>query len=249
MGIVNITPDSFSDGGRYGDADSAVRHALDLVEQGADIIDLGAQSTRPGYSEVSQKEEWRRVEPVLSALCGKIDVPISVDTYFPSVAAKSVDNGADIINDVSGVIHPDMADIVSSSGCGWVVMHNGSGGVQQVGDFFRSAVHQCEQFGVRADQICLDMGIGFGKTADQGAQLISNIKSYRLDGYPLLMGCSRKRVIGEISGQACASERIYGNIAADTVAILCGVDIIRLHDVKNEKQGISAAQELAKWIR
>ncbi|MGN0531563.1 MAG: dihydropteroate synthase [Eubacterium sp.] len=249
MGIVNVTPDSFSDGGNYFLPEDAVAHAMELVTDGADIIDLGAQSTRPGYQEISPDEEWGRLEPVITQLRNKTDLPISVDTYFSSVAKRCIDAGADIINDVSGIINPDMAQAVADSGCGWVIMHNGDGGCPQVKEFFEHSVKECRNLGIDSSQICLDMGIGFGKTVEQNIDLIANIPQYRLGGYPVLLGCSKKRVIGALSGQQQASQRVYGNIAADTVAVLGGVDIIRLHDVKNERQGILTAQELAKWIR
>lgn len=249
MGIVNVTPDSFSDGGNYCDSDVAVAHALELAEQGADILDLGAQSTRPGYVEISPEEEWARLEPVLTELRARTNCPISVDTYFPFVAQKAVNAGADIINDVSGVFNEEMANIVKNTGAGWVIMHNGDGGVDEICRFFASIADKCRDYGISSDRICFDMGIGFGKTYEQNLELIANVDKYKMADYPILLGTSRKRVIGASSEQPVASERVYGNISADTVAILGGVDIIRLHDVKNERQGILTAQELKKWIR
>ncbi len=249
MGIVNVTPDSFSDGGKWFDSQTAVEHALQLVDDGADIIDLGAQSTRPGYNEISPEEEWSRLEGVIAKLVEKTDIPISVDTYFPYVAERAVECGADIINDVSGIISQDMSQIIKKTGCGWIIMHNGSGGVDEVKTFFEKSVEQCRIFGVDDSCLCFDMGIGFGKSYEQNLELISNVKSYKMKNFPLLLGTSRKRVIGKSSNQSVASERVYGNIAADTAAIFGGADIIRIHDVKNEKQGILVAQELKKWIR
>lgn len=249
MGIVNVTPDSFSDGGKWYGADNAVNHALQLVDDGADILDFGAQSTRPGYTEISPEEEWSRLERVLPRVREKIDIPISVDTYFPQVAQKAIDAGADIINDVSGVFNEDIAQIVKDTGCGWVIMHNGSGGCKEVKTFFEDITEKCRRFSIESNQLCLDMGIGFGKDYEQNLELIANIPDYKIQGYPLLLGTSRKRVIGTSSGQSDPAQRVYGNIAADTTAILGGTDIIRIHDVKNEKQGILTAQELKKWIR
>lgn len=249
MGIVNVTPDSFSDGGKWYGADNAVNHALQLVDDGADILDFGAQSTRPGYTEISPEEEWSRLERVLSRVREKIDIPISVDTYFPQVAQKAIDAGADIINDVSGVFNEDIAQIVKDTGCGWVIMHNGSGGCKEVKTFFEDITEKCRRFSIESNQLCLDMGIGFGKDYEQNLELIANVPDYKIQGYPLLLGTSRKRVIGTSSGQSDPAQRVYGNIAADTTAILGGTDIIRIHDVKNEKQGILTAQELKKWIR
>ena len=249
MGIVNITPDSFSDGGDYASPETAVAHALQLLEEGADILDLGAQSTRPGYTEIPPEEEWARLAPVLTALRAKTNAPLSVDTYFPAVAEKALAAGADIINDVSGRVQPAMAKLVAATGCGWVLMHNGAGGTDEVRAFFDASSAASEALGVKAQQLCFDMGIGFGKTEEQNLELIANIPLYKKENAPLLLGVSRKRVIGSISRQQNPKERLYGNIAADTAAILGGADIIRLHDIKNEKQGIAAAGEIKKWIK
>ncbi len=244
MGIVNITPDSFSDGGCWFSEEDAVKHALQLIEDGADIIDLGAQSTRPGYEEIPAEEEWARLEPVLKTLRSLTDKPISVDTYFPYTAKKAIENGADIINDVGGKLESETAELINSSGAGWVVMHNGPGGVKEVKEFFEKAITVCNK-----KQLCLDMGIGFGKTYEENLELIGNVKKYRIEGVPLLLGVSRKRVIGAASGEEEPEKRTYGNIAADTAAILSGADIIRIHDVKNEIKGIRTADEIKKWIR
>ncbi|MCM1114849.1 MAG: dihydropteroate synthase [Clostridium sp.] len=248
MGIVNVTPDSFSDGGDHFDVDSAVSCAIELEQQGADIIDIGGQSTRPNHIPVSDKEEWSRLEPVLKALQGKITVPISVDTYYPYVAEKALKYGVDIINDVSGIISPDMAKIVKNEGCGWILMHNGAGSPRDVKHFFDNSVKACSELGVNYSQLCLDMGIGFGKSYEENMILLTHIKEYKLQDFPLLLGTSRKRVIGQGSYQDNPKERVYGNIAVDTIAVLDGADIIRLHDVKNEKQGILMAQNLKQFI-
>ena len=244
MGIINVTPDSFSDGGDYFDSSDAVERAMKMLEQGADILDFGAQSTRPGHTPVSANEEISRLENVISKVREKTDAVISVDTYFPEVAKKVLEWGADIINDVSGKINPDMAQLIKKSGAGWVIMHNGAGGIDEVKDFFKKSAAECDKIGINKNQICFDMGIGFGKSRPQDLELISNIKEYKLSGYPLLLGTSRKRVIGEYSHQAEPKNRVYGNIAADTVAVLGGADIFRIHDVKNEKQGIYMAYAL-----
>ncbi len=246
MGIVNVTPDSFSDGGDFFDSDIAVEHAIELLEQGADILDFGAQSTRPGHIPVSADEEIKRLERVIKSVREKTNAPISVDTYFPQVAKRVIEWGADIINDVSGVINPDMAEIIKESGAGWVIMHNGEGGINEVRSFFENSVAECDTLGVEQSQICFDMGIGFGKSRPQDLELIAGVREYKLDSYPLLLGTSRKRVIGEYSLQSEPKKRIYGNIAADTTAILGGVDILRVHDVENEKQGIYMAFALKK---
>ncbi|MCD7872598.1 MAG: dihydropteroate synthase [Clostridiales bacterium] len=249
MGIINVTPDSFSDGGDNFDFEKAAENAVKMQNEGADIIDFGAQSTRPGYTLISANEEWRRLEPVFKEIKGKINIPVSVDTFYPQVAEKAIQNGADIINDVSGIVSKGMAEIIKKTGAGWIIMHNGEGDIQDVKEFFDKSVKEAENFGINKNQICLDMGIGFGKTREQDMSLISNIKLYKKEGFPLLLGTSRKRVIKAGSGQENPKERIYGNIAADTAAIFSGVDIIRIHDVKNEKQGIFMADALKKALK
>lgn len=249
MGIVNVTPDSFSDGGDHFSTESAVKCALQMEKDGADIIDLGAQSTRPGYTPITPEEEWSRLEPVLKALNGKLTAPVSIDTFFPYVAEKALTNGADIINDVSGVLSKEMAEIVVKWRAGWIIMHNGEGDVAKVGEFLKNAAKELMSLGVEKSQLCFDMGIGFGKTRAQDMSLIANIKKYKLPDFPLLLGTSRKRVIKEGSGQENPKERIYGNIAADTAAIFGGADIVRLHDVAHEKQGIYMADALKKYLK
>lgn len=248
MGIVNVTPDSFSDGGDHFSPADAVDCALRLEAEGADIIDIGGQSTRPGHTPVNDTEEWSRLEPVLKALDGKLSVPVSVDTYYPLVAEKALEAGADIINDVSGVISQKMAEIVRFYRAGWILMHNGAGSPDDIRVFFENSISECEKAGVDKSQLCLDMGIGFGKNYEENMYLLANAGRYKIDGFPLLLGTSRKRVIGQGSEQDNPKERIYGNIAADTAAILGGVNIIRVHDVKNEKQGILMAQNMKGFI-
>lgn len=249
MGIVNVTPDSFSDGGDHFSVEDAVECALALEKDGADMIDIGAQSTRPGHIPVSDEEEWQRLELVLTALKGRLSVPVSVDTYYPLVAEKALKSGVDIINDVSGVISKEMAEIVKKEHAGWIIMHNGPGTPEDIKAFFEKSVDECEKLGIDKEQLCLDMGIGFGKDYDENMTLLTNVCEYKMDGYPLLLGTSRKRVIGQGSNQENPKERVYGNIAADTAAVFGGVDIIRLHDVKNEKQGILMAQNMKGYVR
>ena len=248
MGILNVTPDSFSDGGDYFFTEDAVSRALALEKDGADMIDIGGQSTRPGHTPVSDKEEWSRLEPVLTALNGVLTVPVSVDTYYPSVAEKALRSGADIINDVSGILSGKMAEIIRKTGAGWIIMHNGHGAPCDVKKFFEKAAEDCIFLGIDQSQICFDMGIGFDKDYDENMRLLANVEKYKISGYPLLLGTSRKRVIGQGSSQPEPKKRTYGNIAADTAAIFGGADIIRIHDVKNEKQGILMAQNMKGYV-
>lgn len=247
MGIINVTPDSFSDGGEFFNADRALHRAITLQENGADIIDIGGQSTKPDSIRITAEEEWRRLKNVLNAIRGKISVPISVDTFYPEVAERASQAGADIINDVSGVVTPAMAGIVQKTGCGWIITHNSAGTPEEIKEFFTNSATACVfDYNIKKAQLCFDPGIGFGKSYEEDITLISNVDKYRLNAFPLLIGVSRKRVIGRGSGQNIPNERIYGNIAADTIAICGGANIIRLHDVMNEKQGIRMADELKK---
>ena len=249
MGIVNITPDSFSDGGNYFNSENAVNHALEMINDGANIIDLGAQSTRPGYEEIPPEEEWERLKPVLTQLREKTDIPISVDTYFPYVAQKALFCGADIINDVSGIINPEMAQLIKKTGAGWVITHNAAGKSAEVEKFFKAAAEKCADYNIEKNQLCFDMGIGFGKNYEDNLELIANIGKYKPKDFPLLIGLSRKRVIAQASNQKEPEKRIYGNIAAHTAAIFGGVDIIRVHDIESEIQGVKTAEEIKKWIK
>ena len=194
MGIVNVTPDSFSDGGDWLDPATALTHARALEAQGADILDIGGHSTRPGHTPVTDKEEWARLKPVLSVLCKETALPVSVDTYYPYVAAQALRCGAQIINDVSGVVNPEMADVVCRYGAGWVIMHAGPGTPADVKAFFTDSVTACRALGVQDSQICLDMGIGFGKNFQQDLALIANIPQYKMAGFPLLLGLADKGI-------------------------------------------------------
>lgn len=247
MAIINVTPDSFSDGGKNFSPQNALESAVEAQENGADIIDFGAQSTRPGYKKISPAEEWQRLEPVLKLVKGKITIPISVDTFYPYVAEKAAELGADIINDVSGDVNSEMAQAVIKSGCGWIITFSQDGAEKEAREFFEKSAAAAVGFGVKKESICFDPGIGFSKTREQDYRLIANIADYRPAQYPFLLGTSRKRVIGEGSAQPDPEKRVFGNIAADTAAILGGVNIIRLHDVKNEKQGILMADALKKY--
>lgn len=254
MGILNITPDSFSDGGLFFHEDHAVNHALEMVKQGADIIDIGGQSTRPGHTEISAVEEWHRLESVLLKLRDTVDVPISVDTYFPFVAQKALQSGASIINDVSGEINTEMAEIVKSHNAGWVIMHDGGGDadtvakseniLKDVDDFFKSALKKCMELGVKKEQICFDPGIGFGKTHEQNLTLLRELRSVKQIGIPLLTGASRKRVVGMATGEKDPSKRTAGSVVCHALAVAGGTDIVRVHDVHCESQGAKMADAL-----
>lgn len=236
MGILNITPDSFSDGGRYYNLDDAVKHAHYIEDAGADILDIGAQSTRPGHIPVTPEEEIRRFSNLLKEIKGNIKIPISIDTYYPKSAQAALELGVSIINDVSGRVNPDMAEIVRQSGAGWILMHNGSPSADAA-----SSVHEglacmagrAEELGVNKSQICLDPGIGFGKDDYmQNIELVRRTSDVKLGGYAYLVGLSRKRFVGEATGVIIADQRDVGTAVANTAAIIGGADIIRVHNVE-----------------
>ncbi len=261
MGILNVTPDSFSDGGRFFDPERAVRRAAQIREEGADILDIGAQSTRPGHIPVSPEEEWRRLEPVLKALKGVAGLPISVDTYYPQVARRALGSGAAIINDVSGRIHPEMFGVVAEYGAGYIAMHTGRGGdadrlaeypygvTADVRQFFADVCRELQRCGVAQDHICLDPGIGFGKTQEQNLELLRDFSQVRINGCALLAGASRKRVVAIPSGERDPMRRMPGTLAAHTVAIAGGADIIRVHDVRQSVQAARVADAIYRTGR
>lgn len=252
MGIVNITPDSFSDGGDFAEAGRAIERARAFDRMGVDIIDLGAQSTRPGAEPITAETEWQRLQPVLQGLGRLEHAVLSVDTFFPQVAEAALQNGVQIINDVSGVVSPQMADVVKHYHAGWILMHRGgeesSHILEDVHRFFEEAAEKAQAFGVPKESLCLDMGIGFGKTREQDLQLIANVAAYKLSGYPLLFAASRKRVIGYAGGEAEPKKRTPGNIAADTAAILGGADIVRMHDPAGQMQAVRMAGAIRKRV-
>ncbi|MEG1436805.1 MAG: dihydropteroate synthase, partial [Oscillospiraceae bacterium] len=241
MGVLNVTPDSFSDGGLWTDTEEAVLHAMTMQNEGADIIDIGAQSTRPGSKTLSAQEEIARLEPMWDKLIKSVSVPVSVDTYYPQVAEFALENGASIINDVSGKFNPDMAEIVNKHNSGWIIMHTGGGtslepatysnGVtSDVKDFFIMMKERASAFGIDVMQLCFDMGIGFGKSNDDNLSLIRNVKKLKTNDVALLTALSRKRVIGNATGEQDAKNRLFGTIAANTAAISGKTDFIRVHD-------------------
>lgn len=243
MGIVNVTPDSFSDGGKWNDPAAAVEHALQLEEQGADILDVGGQSTRPGYTPISAQEEWERLSPVLDQLVELSRVPISVDTFYPEVARLSLQAGVDIINDVTGFRDPEMYELAAQCGCGCVIMHD-QPGFDAILPFFKDRRAKAEEYGIKADRLCFDPGIGFGKTYEENLRVLRELSALIEPDCAMLVGASRKRVIGMPCGNPPFAERMPGTIAAHTVAILGGADIVRVHDVKEAVQAARVADAI-----
>ncbi len=249
MGILNVTPDSFSDGGEFFIAEKATDHAISMKNDGADIIDIGAVSTRPGSSSVSVSEEICRLAPVLRNLV-KTDIIISVDTFNPGTAEFALENGAHIINDVSGVFNPAMADVIKRYGAGWVMTHTCNvpsgesveypdGVVNAVKDFFDSFVADCKKYGIAKERICLDAGFGFAKNTKDNVELLKNLEKVIRPDVAFMTALSRKRFIGELTETENPSDRVVGTVVADLIATAKGSDILRVHDVKETVQSVT----------
>ena len=256
MGIVNVTPDSFSDGGQFAAEDAAVSHALDLVQQGAELLDIGGESTRPGALPVSEAEELRRVIPVIERLAAQVNVPLSIDTMKPAVARAALAVGASIVNDVAANRNDDaMRRVVAETGAGYVAMHmqgfpqtmqaqpTYSDVARDVEVFFDDRMRRLNAVGVSVDQVVFDVGIGFGKTLEHNLQLLAALRSFTKLGRPLLLGVSRKSFIGALSG-AGVDERLPGSLAATCLAVESGVQIIRTHDVAETVQAVRMAEAI-----
>lgn len=237
MGILNVTPDSFSDGGEYIKLDSALKKAREMVEHGADIIDIGGESTRPGYQPVDALDEINRVVPVIEKLSKELNVPISVDTSKALVAEKAVMAGACIVNDVWGLQRdPAMAEVVSKYGAGVVMMHNSDSKEYKdlMGDiirFLRKSIEIAEKAGIRRESMVIDPGVGFGKTLEHNLEVMRRMKELNTLDLPVLLGTSRKSLIGNIL-ELPVGERLEGTAATITLGIANGADIVRVHDVK-----------------
>ena len=256
VGIVNVTPDSFSDGGKFLDRGAAVAHALELVAQGAEILDIGGESTRPGAQPVDEKEELRRVIPVIEELAAKTGVALSIDTTKPGVARAALVAGASIVNDIAG--GREDAGIwrcVAEFSAGYIAMHALGQPhampatpaydevVREVGEFFARRLDQLAAAGVSPSQVVLDPGIGFGKAPRHNLQLLANLDEFSGCGRPLLVGVSRKSFIGKISG-ANLNERLPASLACATLAVESGVQFIRAHDVKETIQAVRMAEAI-----
>jgi len=243
MGILNVTPDSFSDGGKFLEPDAARARAETLVLEGADIIDVGGESTRPGAEPLSAEEEWQRVGPVLAALGNATAAPISIDTYKSATARKALESGAKIVNDVWGFQKgSEMAHVVADFEAGAVLMHNRERAdasldiVEDVIAFLSRSVETALKAGVKPDRIVLDPGVGFGKTAEQSAEVITRLSAVKALGFPVLLGASRKRFIGHMLGIENPVERLNGTLGAHLAAATNGADIIRAHDIKAHRE-------------
>ena len=258
MGVLNVTPDSFSDGGRFLEKDRAVEQGIRMAEAGADIIDVGGESTRPFSEPVSADEEMNRVIPVIESLSREINIPISIDTYKSVVAREALSAGASIINDITALRgDPEMAGLASRQGVPVILMHmKGTPSDMQknptyddlmgeIISFLMESARMAISHGIKKDMIIVDPGIGFGKTFDHNLQIIKELGQLKGTGYPVLIGPSRKAFIGEITGRP-PSERDVGTISAIVAGILNGADIVRVHNVEMAKDAVAVADAIKR---
>jgi len=257
MGILNMTPDSFSDGGRFDGLEAALSHARTMIDEGASIIDIGGESTRPGALPISAEEEIQRTMPVIHALRREWGGLISIDTMKAAVAKAALQAGADIVNDVSGLTaDPEMIRVCADSHCGVIVMHmlgtpadmqNAPRYEDVVGDvlaFFRERVSTLTQAGIAAERLCFDPGIGFGKTQEHNLALLRDLKHLAPSGYPLLLGVSRKSFIGKITGAELPADRDHATIALTAIARMHGIMLHRVHEVRGNVAALRVAEAL-----
>jgi dihydropteroate synthase len=259
MGVINTTPDSFSDDGLYESPEKAIEEGIRMAEEGADILDIGGESSRPGSDPVTLEEELKRVIPVVRGLSAKLSLPISVDTMKADVARKALDEGAEIINDISSMQNdPGMAKTISDYRAAIVLMHmRGTPKVMQKGNlsyrsvpgdmiaFLKERIEKAQSAGINQNRIIVDPGIGFGKTPTDNMRLIRYLEDFKMLGMPILVGVSRKSFIGHITGGS-PQERIEGTAAALTAAILNGAHIIRVHDVRFMKKVVMMADAISR---
>ena len=257
MGIVNVTPDSFSDGGAHDSTEAAIAHALKLVEEGADILDIGGESTRPGAHEVPVEEELQRVIPVISALHTRVQVPISIDTSKPEVMRAAVNAGAGMINDVFALRREGALDAAAESGVPVVLMHmlgeprsmqadpRYDDVVGEVHRFLAERIFACEMAVIDKKKLVVDPGFGFGKTVAHNLELLARLQRFTELGVPVLAGLSRKKTIGELTGREVPAERVHGSVAAHVIAAQNGARIVRVHDVAATVDALKVCEAVA----
>ena len=249
MGILNVTPDSFSDGGRWNDRDNALRHVENMIAEGMDILDVGGESTRPGYTLLSEEEEIARVTPIIEAVKQRFDIPISLDTYKAGVAKAGIEAGVDMINDIWGLKYDGkMADLIAKSGLPCCLMHNRretvySNFLPDVISDLQETIQIAGDAGIAADKIVLDPGVGFAKTYEQNLEVINNLEQFKILDYPVLLGCSRKSVIG-LTLDLPADERLEGTLVTTVMAVMKGCSFVRVHDIKENVRAIRMAEAI-----
>lgn len=249
MGILNITPDSFSDGGKWNDRDRALRHVEEMIGEGADIIDMGGESTRPGYTMLPVEEEIERVVPVIEAVKATFDIPVSLDTYKPEVALAGISAGADMINDIWGLKYDSrMGKVIAESGLPCCLMHNRREAkyehfLPEVLSDLKETLRLAEEAGISGEKIILDPGVGFGKTYEQNLEVIRGLRELRQLNCPLLLGCSRKSVIG-LTLDLPVEQRLEGTLVTTVMAVLSDCMFVRVHDVKENVRAIKMAEAI-----
>lgn len=249
MGILNVTPDSFSDGGKFNQIDAALYHVEEMLRDGADIIDIGGESTRPGYEQISVEEEIERVVPAIEQIKKRFDVPVSLDTYKVAVAEAGIKAGADLINDIWGLKGDNrMAEVIAKAGVPCCLMHNRKEAVYQ--DYIQDVLSDLEESlelahkaGIERDKIILDPGIGFAKTYEQNLVLLQQLESLHSFGCPILLGTSRKSVIG-LTLDVPATERMVGTVATTVMGVMKGCAFVRVHDIKENAQAIKMTEAI-----
>lgn len=251
MGILNVTPDSFSDGGKWRMADDAFRHVERMLSQGMDLLDIGGESTRPGYEKISDEEEISRVVPVIEGVKRRFDVPISLDTYKASVAEAGIRAGADLINDIWGLKYDErMAEVIAESGVACCLMHNRKEAVYRdlIPDMLsdlRESVELARKAGIHEDRMILDPGVGFAKSYEDNLKVLANLECFRAPGYPVLLGSSRKSVIG-LTLDLPVDQREEGTLATSVIAVMKGMAFVRVHDVEKNVRAIRMAEAIRK---
>lgn len=249
MGILNVTPDSFSDGGKFNQIDAALKHAEEMIRDGADVIDIGGESTRPGYTKISDEKETGRVVPVIEAVKKEFEIPISVDTYKSGVAEAAAQAGADLINDIWGLKYDArMAEVIAKSGLACCLMHNRDNTeyrnfMEDVKQDLRETIALAKAAGIADDKIILDPGVGFAKSYENNLEVIRRLKEFNELKYPVLLGTSRKSVIG-LTIDLPAAERVEGTIVTTVMAVEAGCMFVRVHDVKENHRAIQMAEAI-----
>ncbi|MBD5541699.1 MAG: dihydropteroate synthase [Lachnospiraceae bacterium] len=249
MGILNVTPDSFSDGGKWNDVDRALFHVEEMIEDGADIIDVGGESTRPGYTLLSEQEEAARVVPVIEAVKKRFEVPISLDTYKAPVALAGIEAGADMLNDIWGLKYDEeLRNVIAKSGVACCLMHNRK--EPDYRDYIKDLLADLEETleiaeraGIEREKICIDPGVGFGKTYEHNLQIINKLEVLHTFGLPVLLGTSRKSVIG-LTLDLPVEERLEGTLATTVIAVMKGASFIRVHDIKENLRAIRMTESI-----
>ena len=251
MGILNVTPDSFSDGGRYDTLDAALKHAEEMILDGADILDVGGESTRPGHVQITEEEEIARVVPIIKKLKEKFDVPVSIDTYKSRVARAALDAGADLVNDIWGLKYDeDMAGVIAEYDVACCLMHNREKAeythfLSEVLLDLEESVRLAKEAGISDEHIMLDPGIGFGKTYEMNLEMLKHLSSLQSLGYPVLLGTSRKSVIG-LTLDLPADQREEGTLVTTVMGIMVGCSFVRVHDVKANYRAIKMTEAILR---